>query len=233
MKLLPHADILSFDEIVEFATVAVGQGVTKIRLTGGEPLVRLGVIGLVERIARIPGLRDFGMTTNAIALPEFAQPLKDAGLHRLNISLDSVDPDRYRKITRWGDLSVALSGIAAAMAAGFEPIKLNCVVRNSADEMDARGVALFAKEHGLEVRFIRRMNLATGEFWPVNGGEGGTCSSCARLRLSSDGKLYPCLFSDRAYDLRALGAEAALQAAVTGKPASGHRSDRAFSTLGG
>ena len=209
VKLLPHEDILSFDEIVDFATIAVRHGVTKIRLTGGEPLVRLGVIGLVERIAKIPGLQDFGMTTNAIALPEFAQPLKKAGLHRLNISLDSVDPDRYRKITRWGDLSVAIKGIAAAMAAGFDPIKLNCVVRHSADELDARGVALFGKEHGLQVRFIRQMNLATGEFWPVHGGEGGKCSSCARLRLSSDGKLYPCLFSDRAYDVRALGAEAA------------------------
>ena len=233
IELIPRERILSSEEIVEITRIAVEMGVTKIRITGGEPLVRRRIVELVETIAHMDGVEDFGMTTNAIALPEFAQSLRDAGLHRLNISLDTVDPDRFRKLTRCGELADTVAGIDAAIAAGFDPIKLNCVIEESSSEPDAQGVAAFGAERGLQVRFIRKMNLATGEFWQVEGGDGGKCSTCSRLRLSSDGKLYPCLFSNLCYDVRELGIEQAIHAALEGKPQSGHKATREFNTLGG
>ena len=154
-------------------------------------------------------------------------------MHRLNISLDTVDAQRYRELTRCGDLSDAVAGIDAAIAAGFSSVKLNCVIENSSDELDARGVAAFGAARGLPVRFIRKMNLATGEFWQVEGGEGGKCSTCSRLRLSSDGKLFPCLFSDLSYDVRELGIESAIIHALDMKPQRGQRATREFSMLGG
>lgn len=233
IELIPRERILKFAEIAEITRMAVRMGVTKVRITGGEPLVRRRIVELVERIANIDGVEDFGMTTNAVALPQFAKPLFDAGLHRLNISLDTVDPQRFRELTRCGELDDAVAGIDAAVQAGFHPIKLNCVIDQSADEPDARGVAAFGAERGLHVRYIRKMNLATGEFWQVEGGDGGKCSSCSRLRLSSDGKLYPCLFSDLSYDVRELGIKTAIQAALAGKPLSGQKATREFNTLGG
>ena len=233
IQLIPHERILSFEEIAEITRIAVDMGITKVRITGGEPLVRRRIVELVETIAGMDGIEDFGMTTNAIALPEFAQPLFDAGLHRLNISLDTIDPQRYRALTRCGELAAAVAGIDAAIAAGFNPVKLNCVIEESSNEPDARGVAAFGAERGLQVRFIRKMNLATGEFWQVDGGDGGKCSVCNRLRLSSDGKLYPCLFSDLCYDVRELGIEQAIHSALEDKPQNGHRATREFNTLGG
>ena len=233
VELIPRQRILKYSEIVEITRVAVRMGVTKVRITGGEPLVRRRIVELVERIANIQGVKDFGMTTNAVALPVFAQPLRNAGLHRLNVSLDTVDPQRYRELTRCGQLTDAVAGIDAAIAAGFDLIKLNCVIEASSDEPDARGVAAFGAERGLPVRFIRKMNLSTGEFWEVEGGDGGKCSTCSRLRLSSDGKLYPCLFSDLSYDVREMGIEQSIHAALEGKPQSGQRATHEFNTLGG
>ncbi len=233
IQLIPRERILSSEEIVKITRTAVELGVTKVRITGGEPLVRRRIVDLVGLIASIDGVKDFGMTSNAIALPQFAKSLFDAGLHRLNISLDTVDPDRFRTLTRCGELADAVAGIDAAIAAGFSPIKLNCVVQESSAEPDARGVAAFGEARGLQVRYIRKMNLATGEFWQVEGGDGGKCSTCSRLRLSSEGKLYPCLFSDLSYDVREMGVEQALHAALKGKPQSGGKSAREFNTLGG
>jgi len=233
IQLIPREHILAFSEIAEIVRIAVDMGVTKVRITGGEPLVRRRIGDLVEMIAGMDGVEDLGMTTNAIALPEFAQLLFEAGLRRLNVSLDTVDPQRYRELTRCGELADAVAGIDAAVAAGFESIKLNCVIEESSNEPDARGVAAFGAKRGLQVRFIRKMNLATGEFWQVDGGDGGKCPTCNRLRLSSDGKLYPCLFSDLCYDVRELGIEHAIHSALEGKPQSGHRATREFNTLGG
>ncbi len=233
IPLIPRERVLSFDEIEAFTRTAVEMGISKVRLTGGEPLVRPNVVELVDRIARIPGVRDFGMTTNGIALASLAAPLREAGLHRINVSLDTVNPQRFRRLTRCGSLDDTVAGIDAAVAAGFHPVKLNCVVKRSADEPDAQGVAAFARERSLPVRFIRTMDLARGEFWPVEGGEGGKCASCNRLRLSCDGKLYPCLFSDLNYDIRELGYERAIRATLNDKPQSGHTATRKFATLGG
>lgn len=233
MKLVAHEDILRFEEIRELVRIAVTLGVSKVRLTGGEPLVRRGIVDLVGMLAELPGVEDLALTTNAVLLRQFAEPLRQAGLHRLNISLDSVNPERFRQITRNGELAEVLDGITAAMAAGFSRIKLNCVVAESPAEPDAAGVAAFAHAQGLEVRFIRCMDTARGLFWPVIGGDGGHCQLCNRLRVTSNGMVYPCLFSDRSFSIRALGAEAALQQAVATKPAAGDRSRNQFYTIGG
>lgn len=234
VPLIQREDRLTFEEITEVARAAAGLGFDKIRLTGGEPLLRSNLVGLVAMLGRVRGLKDLSMTTNGLLLDRYALPLAEAGLHRVNISLDSVDPDTYREKTRGGDLSRAIKGIRAAQAAGFRRIKLNCVVEWSSEEPDAREVATFAEREGLEVRFIRRMNLATGEFWVVDGGAGGDCARCNRLRLSCEGLVRPCLFSDVGFSVRELGAKAALVGAIEAKPESGEQCvTSTFSQIGG
>jgi len=152
----------------------------------------------------------------------------------LNVSLDALDSARFREITRGGDVKRTLSGIEAAKAAGFENIKINCVVKESSEEKDAREVAKYAERNGFQVRFIRLMNMEKGTFWAVEGGDGGRCEICNRLRLSSDGRVFPCLFNDLSFPVRELGAETALRLAIERKPESGHKSvQNRFYSLGG
>ncbi len=219
--MLKHSDILSYEEIRDVVAVSVALGIDKIRLTGGEPLVRKDITELVAMIARVPGVKDIAMTTNAILLHKYANKLAKAGLHRVNISLDTVDPVQYRELTRGGDITQVFRGIEAARIAGLSPIKINCVVQNSADEPNALLVKAFCDKHGLQARFIRQMELTAGQFSIVDGGIGGDCSICNRLRLTSDGKMKPCLFSDLAFDIRELGIEEAIRLALEGKPEKG------------
>lgn len=231
---LRHSDILSYEEILEVVNVAASLGVNKVRITGGEPLVRKGITGLIREISKLDAIRDLSMTSNGILMEEYADQLKEAGLHRVNISLDTLDPDRYHQLTRGGDLNRVLRGIIAALNAGLTPVKINCVTERSSEEPDARSVIEFCRERGLPVRFIRRMNLASGDFGVVEGGEGGKCNQCNRLRLTANGKIKPCLFSDLEYDVRELGPETALKMAVSWKPASGTFSlSGRFYTTGG
>jgi GTP 3',8-cyclase len=205
-----------------------------VRLTGGEPLVRKGIVQLVKMIAAIPGIQDFGMTTNGMLLENFAQYLFDAGLHRLNISLDTTDPLKFREMTRGGDIKMVFRGIEAAKKAGFKPIKLNCVIVNSSTEENALEVDDYAKKNDLEVRYIHYMSLSEGRFSVVEGGSGGDCPKCSRLRLTADGKLKPCLFSNLEYDIRKLGLEEAFKQAVFCKPKSGSvNSNNLFHNIGG
>jgi len=213
--------LLSAREITEVARVAMDLGMTKLRITGGEPTVRPDLPQIIESLAGLPGLTDLAMTTNGTRLAPMAARLRDAGLRRVNVSLDSTDAARYRAITGGGELRRSLDGIAAADAAGLLPVKLNCVVSASADEPDARGVAAFAAQHGYQARFIPRMDLASGRYSVVVGGEGGDCSRCSRLRLTCDGLVAPCLFSDLRYPVRELGAREALMAAIEHKPPRG------------
>ena len=234
IPLLRHQDILSFDEILAVTRTAVSMGVDKVRITGGEPLVRKGIVDLVEMIAGIDGIRDFGMTTNGLLLPKFANDLARAGLRRVNISLDTLDTEKYHQITRLGNLDDALKGIAAAEKAGLTPIKINCVVKKSGLEPDAIAVTEWAKERGYQVRFIPEMDLETGVFGVVQGGDGGNCKICNRLRLTANGKIKPCLFSDLEYDVRELGAEQAIKMALADKPISGSKNHmNRFSNIGG
>jgi cyclic pyranopterin phosphate synthase len=218
------ADILSYEEIADVAREAAKCGFTKLRITGGEPLVRRDVEVLVGMLANIEGIRDLAMTTNGILLAQRAQELADAGLQRVNVSLDAVRPERYAYITGGGDVREVLRGIDAARRAGLSPTKLNCVVRDSPLEPDAREVAAYGRRNGMQVRFIREMNLAAGRFSVVEGGSGGDCARCTRLRLSSDGLVRPCLFSDLQFSVRQLGPREALRRAVESKPRAGRRS---------
>ena len=221
IKLLKHKDILSLEEITEIARVAVNFGIDKIRITGGEPLIRKGIVRLISNLWDIEGVKDLAMTTNGILLYDFAMMLKEAGLQRINVSLDSINPETYKKITRGGDISKVFKGIETAKKVGLKPIKINCVVMKSSQEKDAVEIKEFCKKNDLEVRFIHQMNLTTGEFSVVEGGDGGNCHRCNRLRLTAIGQLKPCLFSDLGYDVRKLGAEEAIKLALENKPKSG------------
>jgi cyclic pyranopterin phosphate synthase len=167
------AEILSYDEIVRLASIAVEEGIGKIRLTGGEPLVRGGVAGLVSRLHEIEGVESLALTTNATLLPRFAAELREAGLERINISLDSLDPASYKAITRGGHLEDALAGIDAAFEAGFAPIKLNVVVVRSLHQ-DLLGFAKLTLDRPLHVRFIEYMPLGGAEDGSGCHSDGGT-----------------------------------------------------------
>ena len=221
VTLLAHDDILSYEEIVAVVREAVGMGVRHVRLTGGEPLTRRGIVGLVGMIARIDGVGDLSMTTNATQLAAFAPALASAGLQRVNVSLDTLNPECFAELTRGGHLGDVLAGIDAAEAAGLAPMKLNCVVGEFTGDGDIEAVQAFGQRRGFEVRLIRHMRFDTGEFTVVEGGSGGDCPRCNRLRLSSDGHVRPCLFSDVAFSVRELGAAEALQRAAEAKPAGG------------
>ncbi|MDA3838279.1 MAG: radical SAM protein [Candidatus Delongbacteria bacterium] len=231
---LSHKDLLSFEEIVEFTKQAVAMGINKVRLTGGEPLVRKGIVDLVKMLWDIDGIKDLALTTNAVLLKEYAQPLKDAGLQRLNISLDTLDKERFAQITRRDKLEEVLAGIDEAIKVGFKQIKLNCVIEKTKKEPDAVAVAKYAEDKGLQARFIRTMNLEKGEFWIVDGGDGGNCSICNRIRLSSSGDVLPCLFSDLGYNIREFGNKEAILQALEHKPQKGTISKKnEFYTVGG
>lgn len=234
IKLLPHGDILTFDEIRDFTEVAVNQGVTKVRITGGEPLVRKGITTLVMMIAGIKGIKDLSMTTNGVLLKQFADELHAAGLHRVNISLDTVDPVKFRYITRTGNIGDVFEGIEAAKKAGLSPVKINCVIDSSKDEAEAKAVAGFCKDNSLEIRYIRQMDLIRGHFSTVEGGAGGDCFLCNRLRLTANGKLIPCLFNNIEFDIRKFGFEKALKLAIEQKPECGSKNETgSFYNIGG
>jgi cyclic pyranopterin phosphate synthase len=262
----PPGDILSFEEIERFAAVAAGEGISKIRLTGGEPLVRLGIVDHVRRLREMTGIEAIALTTNATLLPRYASELAEAGLRRVNISLDTLDADTYAQITRGGKLADALAGLEAAFEAGMDPVKLNVVVVRSLDQ-DLFGFARMTMDRPLHVRFIEYMPVGDvgehscssaeadgwteadhvpsdeilariaaegaaaglGELKPLARGEApggwgpasyyrfegakGTlgvisplshhfCGECNRLRLTADGRLRTCLFSDDELDVR-------------------------------
>lgn len=155
-----HEEILSYEEIAFFVAVAQQVGISKIRLTGGEPLVRRGVPDLVRMLAALPGISDIALTTNGVLLPRFAAELKDAGLSRVNISLDTLDPERFRAITRGGSLDEALAGVQAAFAAGLSPVKVNVVMTSTVlDEVE--GFVALTRDRPLHVRFIEWMPVGS------------------------------------------------------------------------
>ena len=162
---MQRKELLTFEEIERFARVAVSLGVNKIRLTGGEPLVRRELHKLVARLAAIPGVKDIGLTTNGILLAEQAQQLWDAGLRRINVSLDALDPARFREITRREGYEKVLEGIQAAQRVGFDPVKVNAVSVRGLTESEIVPFGRFARETGCEVRFIEFMPLDADNAW--------------------------------------------------------------------
>lgn len=155
----PHEDILRYEEIETVVRAAAELGITKVRLTGGEPLVRPGVVDLVRMLARVEGIDDLAMTTNGILLSVYAEELAEAGLQRVNISLDTLRPERFQRITRCGQLEDALAGMKAAREAGLEPIKINTVVIRGMNDDEAVDFARKTIEPGWHVRFIELMPI--------------------------------------------------------------------------
>lgn len=156
---LPHSEILRYEEVEEIVRAGVKFGINKVRLTGGEPLVRRDVVRLVRMLRPIEGLDEITMTTNGALLPKFGRPLREAGLDRLNVSIDSLDPARFRLITGGGELADMLAGLDAARDAGFTGTKVNAVLMRGVNDDELPRFVDFAAERGLEVRFIEKMPL--------------------------------------------------------------------------
>lgn len=160
-----HRDMLSLEELAEIAEACVRCGVKKIRLTGGEPLVRRGIVELCRQLRAIPGLEELCLTTNGSLLPQLAAPLREAGLDRLNISLDTLRPDRFSEMTRLGSLSEVLSGIRAAENAGFRDLKFDTVLIGGFNDDEIRDFVNLTREHPWEVRFIELMPMGPCAAW--------------------------------------------------------------------
>ena len=165
---MPRAELLSFEEITRFVRIVAAMGISKVRLTGGEPLVRRELPELVRQIADVDGIEDLALTTNGILLPQVAGALKAAGLHRLNVSLDSLDRDTFAELTRRDALDKVLAGIDAALTVGFVPLKVNAVAMRDTTEGELLEFARFARERPVVVRFIEFMPLDGDERWSLD-----------------------------------------------------------------
>ncbi|MGC9972853.1 MAG: GTP 3',8-cyclase MoaA [Bryobacteraceae bacterium] len=165
VEFVAREEILSYEEIERFVRIAVRLGVTKVRVTGGEPLVRKGVAELVRKLAAIPKIQDLALTTNGVLLPQLAEPLYQAGLRRLNVHLDTLDRERFTRITRRDELDRVLEGLALVKRLGFGPIKINAVAVKDLVEPDLVPLARYGRENGFEVRFIEFMPLDAQGLW--------------------------------------------------------------------
>src|SRR5580692_11297890 len=165
VKFQPREEILTFEEIERFVRVAVTLGVRKLRLTGGEPLLRKGLAKLIRRLGAIEGIEDLALTTNGVLLADQAQELYDAGLRRLNIHLDTLDRERFKQITRRDDFGKVMNGIEACQRIGYGPIKINAVAVKNLVEADIVPLARFGLERNIEIRYIEFMPLDSQGLW--------------------------------------------------------------------
>ena len=168
MSFRPNAELMQDDEVLTFVRLFAGLGFHKYRLTGGEPTVRAHIVDLVREIARTPGVRSLSMTTNGILLSRLARPMAEAGLERVNVSLDTLDPEKFRRLTRWGSLDDVWKGIQAAEDAGLAPIKINAVVVQGYNQADVVNLAELTLEHPWQVRFIEMMPFAGATELQIN-----------------------------------------------------------------
>lgn len=233
IELIPHSEILSFERITEVARVAVRMGIQKIRLTGGEPLARKEMPALTRMLAEIPGLATLAMTTNGTLLAPLADELRAAGLDSVNVSLDTLDPAKYREITRGGEIAEAKAGVLAAVAAGLA-VKINVVVSGDDGGEDVETLRDFAMRSGAAIQTISRYSLQERK---RDGGEFDRpppCSACNRLRLLANGTLRSCLHSDIDHKIDFSDIEGSILEAVRGKPARGAVSaTRSVGQIGG
>jgi len=245
-----HKEILTFEEIVRLTRIFVGLGVDKVRITGGEPLVRQDLEVLIAQLSVIEGLDDICLTTNGALLADKISVLKAAGLNRINVSLDTLDADKFRQMTKRGELSKVLEGLFAAKEHGINPIKINAVIERGINDNNIIELVEFSRKHGFGMRFIEYMDVGNSNNWksdrlvskeeilkiinarfPVKeigrnygtapsvdyefvdgGGDIGViasvtepfCSSCTRARLTAEGKLVTCLFSNAGHDLKSM-----------------------------
>ena len=169
MTFRPNAELMQDDEVLLLVQLFARLGFDKFRLTGGEPTVRLHIVDLVRRIAQVPGVRSLSMTTNGVLLPRLARPLAEAGLQRVNVSLDTLDPEKFQRLTRWGSLEDVWQGIQAAEDAGLAPIKINAVVVRGYNERDVVDLARLTLDHNWQVRYIEMMPFGGAtEFQQLN-----------------------------------------------------------------
>lgn len=248
-KWLPSETLLTASELVKVIEIAVSQGVTEVRLTGGEPLLRPDIVEIVSQINALENAPELSMTTNGVALAKVAQRLADAGLKRINISLDTLDWERFKRLTFRDRYDDVIEGIAAARAAGLAPIKINTVLMRDINGDEALPLLKWALSENLNLRFIEQMPLDAGDAWTrsnlitadeifnqlnyefdltpvsnrgsspaeefyINGGPATVgiigsvtrsfCANCDRIRLTSDGQLRNCLFSNTETDLRSI-----------------------------
>jgi len=220
-----HEEFLSFEQIAEVVRTAVDLGINKIRLTGGEPLVKRGIVELVAMIMGIRGeaggkVEHLAMTTNGSRLETLAGALRRAGLDSINISLDTLDPLRYRSITRLGELSDTLKGIDAALREGF-PIKINMVVFEETDKAEVRRMEEFCNQKGIKLQLINHFSLSEEKGNHYSFDRPPNCSRCNRIRLLADGSLKPCLHSNAEIKLDLKDIKASLVKAVQMKPERG------------
>ena len=220
IRLLSHDDILSFEKITAIARVAVRLGISKIRLTGGEPLVRRGVLDLVRMLGAIPGLETLAMTTNGTLLAPIAQGLKEAGLDSVNISLDTLDSGRYRAITRGGNIDDAFDGMWAALKAGLG-VKLNMVVLEDTTKAEITAMRDFAASSGTYFQTISRYSLQEEKKDNADCDRPPLCDCCNRIRLLANGVLRSCLHSDIDYKVDFEDIEGSIKAAIMAKPKHG------------
>ncbi len=228
VDFIPHEKVLTLEQMFDIVKVCVRLGITKVRLTGGEPLVKKNFLWLVRKIGKLKGLQDFCLTTNGALFSKYAQDLKDAGLKRVNFSLDTLDAEKFAYITRGGDLTKVLQGIKTAQELGFSPIKVNTVlIRGFNDSAeDQAAMKRFCKDQNIVGRTIKEMNLENGSFEALITEEpdttAGVCEKCNKLRITCDGKILPCLFSDKAVEIAAENSiEEAVYKALAIKPKSG------------
>ena len=243
-NIIPKEQILSFEEIIRLTKAAAGIGISKRRLTGGEPLVRHGIIELIAGIHDVPGIKEIGITTNGILLADMAKDLKKAGVSRVNISIDTMKPDKYARITRGGDLNRVLAGIEAAEREGLTPVKLNVVALGGFNDDEFADFIQLTRTKPYVVRFIELMPIGHADVGDSYGfisnqeilerfpelipadseqfsvskdyrlpdGKGKVglisalsnhfCASCNKIRLTSDGKIKPCLHSNEEIDMK-------------------------------
>ena len=260
---MEHRQMLTEDEIITAVEVAADLGITKVRLTGGEPLVKKNIVSICRRTAQVEGIKEVCLTTNGVLLPDLAKPLKEAGVTRLNLSLDTLQPEKYAYITRIGKMDTFRAGLDAAFTAGFEKIKINSVLIGGFNDDEIEAMAKLTLEYPLDMRFIELMPMYdSGDFgqeaylpysrvleklpeaveMPQDGGvaklyrlpgakgniglispvSAHFCGECNRLRLTSDGKLKPCLHAPDEYSIKGLdkaGVRAVFEQAIWNKPA--------------
>ena len=190
-----HADFLRFEEIAAIAREAAGLGIRKVRLTGGEPLVKRNIVTLVEMLNAIGGISHLAMSTNGTRLAACASDLRRAGLDSVNVSLDTLDPQKYREITRCGRIEDVLEGIEAARRVGF-PMKINTVVLEETTDAEILRMKRFCEEGGVKLQLINHFSLSRSKQDRYTFDRPPDCSQCNRIRLMADGVLKPCLHSD-------------------------------------
>jgi cyclic pyranopterin phosphate synthase len=220
MPVRRHEEFLSFEQITAIVREAVRLGVTKVRLTGGEPLVKRGIVDLVGMLHGVEGLQHLAMTTNGTLLTRYAAALKAAGLDSLNISLDSLDPRRYHHLTRGGDIRHVLAGIDAAVAHRF-PVKINMVVLEDTSGQEIEGLRRFCSERGVKLQLINHYDLRLEKRHDYRYDRPPRCEECNRIRLLADGTLKPCLHSDQEIPVDMDDIQGSLLETVARKPARG------------